>query len=70
MPRRSAGKSRVKPPGEAPGTVHRMQACIHGISHYGLASLMDDKNKTQPIDLQALVPAPLKSRLTELRRYL
>jgi hypothetical protein len=31
---------------------------------------MDDKNKTPTIDLQAFDPAVLKSRLTELRRYL
>ena len=31
---------------------------------------MDDKNKPQTIDLQALAPAPLKSRLNDLRRYL
>ncbi len=31
---------------------------------------MDDKNKPLTIDLQAFDPAVLKSRLTELRRYL
>lgn len=31
---------------------------------------MDDNNKTSAIDLQAFDPAVLKSRLTELRRYL
>lgn len=31
---------------------------------------MEDQNKTLTIDLQAFDPAVLKSRLTDLRRYL
>ncbi len=31
---------------------------------------MDEQHKPKPIDLQALAPAPLKSRLSDLRRYL
>ena len=31
---------------------------------------MDAPTKPKPIDLLALAPAPLKSRLSDLRRYL
>ncbi len=47
-----------------------MTPCIPRFPAYKLPLLMDEKNKPLTIDLQALAPAPLKSRLTELRRYL